>query len=154
MIFITGLFAKWGLGWLLNGFVTVLEVLWRVLKFRIGLPFGVILVACIAAWYWQSSSVVRAVRAEVARITAKAELDAKDAIIKNNEILISEREKELREKNELLEIERALNEQYEQSVIETKLELEKMEKELEDVRKNPPIGDSVAPDSFINGLRN
>jgi len=151
---IAALFAKWGLSWLFNGLLTAGEVLWQVLKFRVGLPFGILIAAALAAWYWQHTSVVKAVRLKIAEITAKAEIEARDAIIRNNQILLDQKQKEIDEKEQLLEIEREVNKQYEDSVTEANIEREKMEKELEELRKNPPVGDVVAPDSVFNGVRN
>lgn len=151
---IAALFAKWGLSWLFNSFVTIFEVIWRILAFQIGLPLGILIAGVFAAWYWQHSAVVKAVREKVVEITAKAEIESRDAIIRNNEILLEEKQKEIAEKERLLELQKYLNEVYQKSVEETNLELEKAKEELNDLRANPPAGDTVAPDSFIDSLRN
>lgn len=132
----------------------VVSTLLDILKAPIKIPVGVVLACFIGFILFKNSEVANAIRKTIAEITAKAELDAMDAILKIQEALIAEKNKQLEEQTKIIKAnENALKSLENQIAIDDAELKEAMDKINEISSSDEGISCSV-DDAFIKRLRN
>lgn len=132
----------------------VVSTLLDILKAPIKIPVGVVLACFIGFILFKNSEVANAIRKTIAEITAKAELDAMDAILKIQEALIAEKNRQLEEQTKIIKAnENALKSLENQIAIDDAELKEAMDKINEISSSDEGISCSV-DDAFIKRLRN
>ena len=131
-----------------------LSTLFKILSITLNIPIWLILASILGGIYIKNTAVGEAVRQTIIEITAKAELEALEHIIRNKDKLIEEQEKEIEEQRIMMELNaRIMRELEEQAEIEEKELKEAMDK-LDALSNQPPPDACVVDESILNRLRN
>lgn len=132
----------------------LLSTLYSIFKFPIKIPLGIIIAAIVIGIYMKDTAVAVAIRKTIVEITAKAEIQALEAIIINNEKLLAEQEKQLEEQRILMEIESKIVRELEEQIEKDEQELKEALEKLDELSNQPPPDACVVDESILNRMRN
>lgn len=132
----------------------LLSTLYSIFKFPIKIPLGIIIAAIVIGIYMKDTAVAEAIRKTIVEITAKAEIQALEAIIINNEKLLAEQEKQLEEQRILMEIESKIVRELEEQIEKDEQELKEALEKLDELSNQPPPDACVVDESILNRMRN
>ena len=113
-----------------------------------------ILASILGGIYIKNTAVGEAVRQTIIEITAKAELEALEHIIRNKDKLIEEQEKEIEEQRIMMELNARLMREFEEQAEIDEKELKEAMDKLDDLSNQPPPDACVVDESILNRLRN
>lgn len=132
----------------------LLSTLYAIFKFPIKIPLGFIIAAVVIGIYMKDTAVAEAVRKTIVEITAKAEIQALESIIVNNEKLLAEQEKQIEEQRILMEIESRIVRELEEQIEKDEQELKEALEQLDELPNQPPPDACVVDESILNRMRN
>lgn len=124
------------------------------LSTTIKIPIILILAAILGGIYIKNTAVGEAIRQTIVEITAKAEIQALETIIRNKDKLLEEQEKLIDEQRIMMELNARLLRDLEEQVEKDEQELKEALDKLDELADLPPPEACVVDNAILDRLRN